>query len=48
MVRMGWAATYVYNNTPFERAASYVNAQTSAQGEGRGVWNLCGGNFHRS
>ena len=48
MVRAGWAMSYVYENTPFERVASYVSAETSAKSEGRGVWRLCGGDFHRS
>ena len=48
MVRSGWAMNYVYEDTPFERVASYVSAETSAKSEGLGVWRMCGGDFHRS
>lgn len=47
MVRAGWATSYVYANTPFQRVAAYEAAQRSASSERRGVWGLCGGDFHR-
>jgi endonuclease YncB( thermonuclease family) len=45
-VRRGWAEVYVYASVPFKRVRGYRRAATAARSEGRGVWSLCGGNFH--
>jgi endonuclease YncB( thermonuclease family) len=46
MVRAGWAMSYVYDNTPFQRVAPYTASQTAARSQGRGAWSRCGGDFH--
>lgn len=40
-VYRGWARVYVYDNTPFNRVASYRKAQRAAKAAGRGIWGLC-------
>ena len=44
-VRRGWGKVYVFQ-TAFERLTSYRNAQAAARSERRGVWGVCGGDFH--
>lgn len=46
VVKAGLASVYVYDGMPFERVRSYRRAAARAQALGRGVWSLCGGNFH--
>ena len=45
-VRRGWAEVYVYAGVPFRRVRSFRRAQRTARQEHRGVWRLCGGDFH--
>jgi endonuclease YncB( thermonuclease family) len=45
MVLAGWARSYVYEQT-YQRANSYGSAQSAARNAPRGVWRICGGNFH--
>lgn len=40
-VRRGWADVYVYDRSPFQRAAGYFRAQDTARAQGRGIWGLC-------
>lgn len=46
MLRAGWASVYVVGK-PFQRVASFRRAGARAKREQRGVWGLCGGNFHQ-
>lgn len=43
----GWAQTYVFAGTPFQRVNRFRAAERRARASGRGVWTRCGGNFHR-
>jgi endonuclease YncB( thermonuclease family) len=45
-LRRGWAEVYVYEHNPFRRVRGYRRAQGAARRAGRGVWGLCGGDFH--
>jgi endonuclease YncB( thermonuclease family) len=45
-VRRGWAKVYVYAGVPFRRVRAYRGAAAAARSEDRGVWRLCGGDFH--
>jgi micrococcal nuclease len=45
-LRHGWADVYVYGHTPFVRVASFRKAAEQARDAARGVWRLCGGDFH--
>ncbi|MGE5408850.1 MAG: thermonuclease family protein, partial [Syntrophothermus sp.] len=45
-ISRGWAAVYVYAHNPFRRVRAYRRSQRAARSEGRGVWSLCGGDFH--
>ena len=45
-LRRGWAEVYVYAGNPFRRVAAYRRAQRQARAARRGVWRLCGGDFH--
>ena len=47
MILSGWARSYVYEQR-YQRASSYASAQSSARNAPRGVWRICGGDFHRS
>lgn len=47
MVKAGWAAVYVFES-PFVRLATFTAAQDAAKAAGRGVWDACGGDFHRA
>ena len=44
----GWATTYVYGGTPFQRVSEFRRAQRRARNAGRGVYGECGGRFHRA
>jgi len=46
LVRAGWAKVYVYAGVPFQRVAAFRAAERAAREAGRGVWGLCGGDFH--
>src|SRR5262249_55303006 len=44
----GWAEVYVYYASgPFERVRAYRRAERSARRHDRGVFNRCGGAFHK-
>lgn len=43
----GWAKTFVFGNTAFQRVGRFRAAEGRARARGRGVWSKCGGNFHR-
>jgi endonuclease YncB( thermonuclease family) len=45
-LRRGWAEVYVYGGNPFRRVGAYRRGQLAARRSGRGVWGLCGGDFH--
>jgi micrococcal nuclease len=42
----GWAKVYVFKKR-FRRYHAFRASQTDARDAGRGVWELCGGHFHR-
>lgn len=47
VIAAGWAAPYVYDaSNPPENTDSYRKAAAAAKENQRGVWGLCGGNFH--
>lgn len=45
-VRAGWADSYVYDGHPVARYASLRRLEADARAARRGVWGLCGGQFH--
>lgn len=45
-IHKGNAAVYVFGGVPFTRVHSYRRAQRNARHHDRGVWGLCGGDFH--
>ena len=45
-LRRGWAMVYVYQGRPFRRLSAYRRAQREARRARRGVWGICGGDFH--
>lgn len=45
-LRRGWAEVYVYQHNPFRRLRAFRHAQGQARRARRGVWDLCGGDFH--
>ena len=47
LLRAGWAKVYVYAGVPFQRVAAFRAAERAARDANRGVWKLCGGDFHR-
>jgi micrococcal nuclease len=42
----GWAMTYVYHGHPVELFSRLAAAARDARAARRGVWALCGGDFH--
>jgi micrococcal nuclease len=46
MIRAGWSPVYVFHD-PFRRLGSYTAAENVAKAEHRGVWSICGGDFHK-
>jgi endonuclease YncB( thermonuclease family) len=46
MLRSGWASAYVFEN-PFARLTRYQDAAGQAEARRLGIWNRCGGDFHR-
>lgn len=42
----GWAKTYVFEK-PFQRLTTFRRAERRARAANRGVWGMCGGNFHK-
>jgi endonuclease YncB( thermonuclease family) len=46
-VARGWPKVYVYRRKRFQQYRSFRQAQRSAKSAGRGVWEQCGGDFHR-
>src|SRR5688572_19252462 len=47
MIRAGWADVFVFERD-FQRVSSYRDAADDAEFSNRGVWPLCGGDFHFS
>jgi micrococcal nuclease len=45
-LRAGWAESYVYGGRPVARAGAFRTAEATARDARRGVWGLCGGDFH--
>ena len=45
-LRAGWAESYVYGGRPVARFGTFRDAEAAARGARRGVWGLCGGDFH--
>jgi len=44
----GWAKLFVVGRMVFHRYSEYRYAGGQAQHARRGVWSLCGGNFHKA
>ena len=42
----GWATVYVFEGRPVSRDAQFRRASASARAARRGVWGVCGGDFH--
>ncbi len=47
LLRAGWGAVYVYDDTPFRRLLRYRAAALAARAGDRGLWQTCGGDPHR-
>lgn len=47
MLADGWAKTYVYRGKRFQRYDRHRTAERRAKKRKRGVWRICGGNFHK-
>ena len=45
-LRRGWAYLYRFEGQRFDGLSAFKAAQRSARRAGRGVWGLCGGDFH--
>jgi micrococcal nuclease len=45
-LRRGWAYLYRFEGQRFDGLARFGRAQRAARREHRGVWGLCGGDFH--
>lgn len=45
-LRAGWAAAYVFARRPVRRYAEFAHSEALARSSRRGVFALCGGNFH--
>ncbi len=45
-LRRGWAYLYRYHGQRFDGLARFQRAERLARRERRGVWRLCGGDFH--
>lgn len=45
-ISRGWAKTYVFAHKPFQRTSAYRRSQAKARANHRGVYGLCGGDFH--
>lgn len=45
-LRRGWAEIYRYENQRFDGLRRFEAAQRSARDASRGVWGICGGDFH--
>jgi micrococcal nuclease len=46
MLSAGWATTYVYDSTPFQKVKKFRAAERRARDADRGVYDRCGGDFH--
>jgi micrococcal nuclease len=46
LVRTGRAMVYQHQGRPLDRLEQLREAQTVARSAGRGVWSVCGGDFH--
>jgi endonuclease YncB( thermonuclease family) len=44
-IALGWAEVFVFER-PFKRVGKYRRAEDKARAGSRGVWDLCGGDFH--
>lgn len=47
-VSKGWSSAYVYRGKRFQQYSRFERAERSARRADRGVWGLCGGDFHRA
>jgi micrococcal nuclease len=47
-LRRGWAEVYRYDGQRFDGLARFDSSERFAAQAGRGVWRLCGGDFHSS
>jgi endonuclease YncB( thermonuclease family) len=45
-IARGWAEVFVFES-PFRRRRSYREAEDFAEAGDRGVWGMCGGDFHK-
>jgi endonuclease YncB( thermonuclease family) len=45
-IARGWAEVFVFERA-FERVSKYRRAEKQARQGDRGVWEVCGGDFHR-
>jgi endonuclease YncB( thermonuclease family) len=46
-IRHGWAKVYIYQHNPFQRTKPYKAAKDQAKRHNLGVWDRCGGVFHK-
>lgn len=46
MLESGLAEVYIYGNNPFTKAKDFQRIADQAEAAGKGVWSLCGGDFH--
>lgn len=47
VIRAGWGAPYVFDSSnPPQKIDVYREAAAKAKAEGKGIWGMCGGNFH--
>jgi hypothetical protein len=44
----GWAEVYRYKDQRFDGLAAFVRSAAGARRADRGVWGVCGGDFHSS
>ena len=47
-LRRGWANVYRFEGQRFDGLGRFRAAESAARRSGRGVWGLCGGDFHSS
>jgi micrococcal nuclease len=45
-LRAGWTKVYVYGGKRFRQVRAFRRAERRARKAGRGVWGMCGGDFH--
>lgn len=46
ILEAGWAEVYVFSSQRFSKYGEFVQSEETAEKSKRGVWRLCGGDFH--